>query len=297
MGCRRARIPRLPGRVHRRSLRPLASGDPRGDRRGDRRRHQPERAEPARSSPGQAADRAIRVSGARAVHEFRHRGESAGHRCGKTLHRARQDHGVQGRVPRGSPDLRRGQLPGERAPQLRHRQVQRSGRRVAAGPRTRGRSRRDPGRTDAGRRRLHRRERRIPARTSHARDRYRRAADLRRGDDLAPVTRRAPGEAGRHPGHHDAGKIHRRRHVLRSVRRARGDHGPVRPAQSRASGPRRHVQQQRALDGGGHRRDSAPYSPPTSRSHSTSAATRCASGSTRLASRRVRNSSSPASGR
>ena len=77
VGHGRRGIRRLPGRIHRRDLRPLASGDPRrgGPRAGQR--HQHGGAQPA---GGEVRPRGVRPlrAGAGALHQFRHRGQPAG---------------------------------------------------------------------------------------------------------------------------------------------------------------------------------------------------------------------------
>ena len=124
VGPGRRRIRRLPGRIHRRHLRPLASGDPRrgGSRAGRRhqfRRHQPDRGEvrPRRVRPVRA--------GACALHQLRHRGEPAGDFGRPHLHQAPQGDGVQRRLPRRGVRLRRRRLADQRAVRVRAGAVQR----------------------------------------------------------------------------------------------------------------------------------------------------------------------------
>ena len=95
VGCRRARIRRFPQRVHRRALRPLAPGDPQGDRRGARRRHQFRRARPGRGAVRRGDLRPLPVDRPGALHQFRHRGQSDGGQRRARDHRPQQGPGVR----------------------------------------------------------------------------------------------------------------------------------------------------------------------------------------------------------
>ncbi len=86
----------------------------------------------------------------------------------------------------------------------------------------------------------------VPASIARRGDAGRRAADLRRGDDLAARPERLGAGARRDGGFDDARQIRGRRHVLRRLRRARRHPRQVRPAPPRRPAARRHVQQQRA---------------------------------------------------
>ena len=81
--------------------------------------------------------------------------------------------------------------------------------------------------------------------------RGRRTADPRRGDDVAAVAGRAAAGARHQAGPDDVGKIYRRRHVVRRVRRAGRYHGPVRSPPAGRIAACRDVQQQRADHVGG----------------------------------------------
>ena len=119
---------------------------------------------------------------------------------------------------------------------------------------------RRPRRTDAGLGRVHPVGARVPRRGLRRRSCRRRGVHRRRGDDLATRTSRPRGRArgARRPDH--VRQVHRRRVLVRGVRRhgrtARPvRHGPcwsrqlLRRSSGRDDQPRRHVQQQRRLDG------------------------------------------------
>ena len=79
-------------------------------------------------------------------------------------------------------------------------------------------------------------------------------ADLRRGHDVPHRRRRPSGPAGHHARPDHAGQVHRRRGLVRRVRRPRRRDGTLRPDPSGSPAARGHLQQQRALDGGRTRR-------------------------------------------
>ena len=81
------------------------------------------------------------------------------------------------------------------------------------------------------------------------------AADLRRGDDLAPLVGRPAEEAGRHARSHQLRQVSRRRRQLRRLRRpAPTSWSASIPRRARCRRPCRHLQQQRVLHGRGPRR-------------------------------------------
>ena len=91
---------------------------------------------------------------------------------------------------------------------------------------------------------------RVPGDAARGDHEGRRAADPGRGDDVASGAGRAAAGAWRQAGSDDIGQIHRRRHVVRRIRRARRNHGSVRSAAAGRAAARRDVQQQRADDDG-----------------------------------------------
>ena len=188
---------RLPRRVHRRALRPLRAGHPRRGAGRPRPRAQLRRRQRPRAAAGRADLRAVPERRPGAVHQLRHRGQPDGDRAGRGGHRAPEDPGLPRRLPRRRAHLRRDAEPGHRAARVGARRLRRRRRHPVADPRARRRPGRRTRRADARRRRLRPGEPGVPRDAARRDHRVRRAAGLRRGDDLPARARRAPVGRGR----------------------------------------------------------------------------------------------------
>ena len=198
--------------------------------------------ERVRGRPRRRGLRALPVDRPGPVHQLRHRGEHARHLAGARAHRSRGHPGVRGRLPRRRVLLRHGcRLAHQRPVPDDHGPVQR---RRGCGPADRG-ERRPAGRRHrraaAGQRRLHPGRAGLPGGAARGHHRARRRADLRRGDDVAPVARRPAADHRRHARSDVARQVRRRRHDVRRVRRPGRADGAVRsrPAPTRSPTPAR----------------------------------------------------------
>ena len=284
-------------RVYRRPVRPFASRDPPRDRRRARQRLEPRRAGRGRGAVCRGHLRPLPLDRAGALHQFRHRGQSDGGRCGARFDRPQQDPGLFRRLSRRRLLFPRQGQRRQRAVRLSRRGIQRhrgNARACHAAPR---RSRGDHDRADARRQRLHPGEPRVSRRSARLGERNRRRLDLRRGHDLAPRAGRAAGGARHQPRYDDLGQICRRRHELWRVRRQGGDHGVVRPAPRRRVSACRHLQQQCADDECRLCRPDRNLHARARSSPSTASATGCASASTQPCAAAASRCSSPASAR
>ncbi len=208
MGCRRAQIRRLSERVHGRALRPLAPGDPEGDRRGARRRDQFRRARIGRGAVRGGDLRPVSVDRVGAVHQFRHRGGQSDGGVGRASDdraRARSSSSTAGITAASSISAARARWAMRRSSSCS----------APAGDIAGARALVEPHKGDlaailiepmlggSGC---------IPATREFLADlralasEVRCSADLRRGDDLAPRAWRAAGDARHHAGHDDVGE-------------------------------------------------------------------------------------------
>ncbi len=105
-------------------------------------------------------------------------------------------------------------------------------------------------RADAGRRRRAAGRARLPQGPARGLRRAQGAAGDRRGHDLAHRSRRRAAHHGREAGPDDARQVCRRRPHHRRVRRPRRHHGALRSQPAGCLSAWRHLQQQRAGDGG-----------------------------------------------